>query len=135
MITESITLRTRREEMSFINLSNHISTNWSEAQINAAREYGEIIDYPFPGVSVEWDEVTIDKMSDEIVGKVISMKPKAVMCQGEFTMCFNIVRKLLKKGVCVVSACSERNCEEVMEGGVSKKIMYFEFVRFRNYVL
>lgn len=121
--------------MLFINLSNHISANWSEAQTRAAREYGDIVDYPFPSVSVEWDEKYINKKADEIVEEIAGMNPSAVMCQGEFTMCFNIVKKLLAKGVCVVSACSERNCEEVMEGGVSKKIMYFEFVRFRKYVL
>ena len=121
--------------MYFINLSNHASANWSEAQLKAAREYGEIVDFPFPSVSTDWDENFINTKADEIVDKVVEMKPAAVMCQGEFTMCFSIVRKLLDKGVYVVSACSERNCEEVMEGDVSKKIMYFEFVRFRRYVL
>lgn len=35
----------------FINLSNHTSTRWSEAQKEAARQYGEIVDMPFSAVS------------------------------------------------------------------------------------
>ena len=31
----------------FINFSNHPSEAWGKAQLNAAMEYGEVIDIPF----------------------------------------------------------------------------------------
>ena len=32
----------------FINLTNHPSATWSEEQLKAARQYGEIVDLHFP---------------------------------------------------------------------------------------
>ena len=35
----------------FINFSNHPSKAWGKTQLNAAMEYGEVIDIPFPAVN------------------------------------------------------------------------------------
>ena len=43
----------------FINYTNHPSINWSEAQLQAAKIYGEIIDMAFPEIDPHWDESQI----------------------------------------------------------------------------
>ena len=71
-----------------LNCSNHISKNWSEKQLKAASQWGEIIDYPFPQVPAIADEVYISKQADDIVKDIRSMQPSVVMCQGEFTLSY-----------------------------------------------
>ena len=41
----------------FINFSNHPSEAWGKTQLNAAMEYGEVIDIPFPAVNPYSNEV------------------------------------------------------------------------------
>ena len=36
----------------FINFSNHPSDAWGEVQLNAAMEYGDVMDVPFPAVNL-----------------------------------------------------------------------------------
>ena len=47
----------------FINFSNHPSKAWGKAQLNAAMEYGEVIDIPFPAVNPYSNKEEIYKMS------------------------------------------------------------------------
>ena len=119
-----------------INCSNHVSKNWSEKQLNAASEWGEIVDYSFPHVSATADEEYINKLANDIVKNIRTMQPSAVMCQGEFTLSYAIITKLLKCGIKVIAACSERKTEEVvLADGNTEKKSFFEFVRFREYHL
>ena len=102
----------------FVNFSNHPSRGWSELQRNAAEEYGTIIDIPFPAMTK----------------KIIGVQPDAVMCMGEFVLCFKIVQKLKAKGICVLASCSERKAVEHMEkDGTIRKESIFAFCRFREY--
>ena len=97
----------------FINFSNHPSDRWSNEQKKAALNYGEIIDIPFPSVDSNGDESYIKETGNKMIERIMSYHPKAVLCQGEFTL-----------------ACSNRN---VKEDG-NKKIVEFNFVRFRSYI-
>ena len=40
----------------FINLSNHPSDKWDEKQMEAAKQYGEVMDIPFPSIPAQADE-------------------------------------------------------------------------------
>ena len=37
-------------EKVFVNFTNHPSETWEEKQIEAAHQYGKIVDLPFPNV-------------------------------------------------------------------------------------
>lgn len=119
-----------------LNCSNHISKAWGNEQLSAAKEWGEIVDYPFPNVPAFADEMYIDKCAEDIVNTIQSMQPSAVMCQGEFTLTYAIITKLLQKGIKVLAACNERKVEEhvLADGNIEKKSI-FQFVRFREYSL
>lgn len=117
----------------FINLSNHPSKNWNQEQQEEARKYGEIIDYQFPAVSPYCTEAEIDAMAEKIAAEVAEMKPAAVMCQGEYTLCFALVLKLKAKGLKVVASCSDRATVEEQKGNDTVKTAVFKFIRFREY--
>ena len=116
----------------FINFSNHPSAKWSEEQKTAARKYGEIKDIPFPAVDPLWDMNLVEEKAEEYVQMFISATPDAVLCQGEFSLFYAIVRRLLSAGITVLVACSERNSREIHENGVTKKQIIFNFVQFRQ---
>ena len=117
--------------MSFINFSNHPSAQWGTEQFKKAREFGEVIDLAFPSVSPEADENEIARLAEAFAGKIIGMAPAAVMIQGEFTLAFAVVLRLKQKGIKCLAACSNRLVEE--EDNV--KLVRFDFVRFREYLL
>lgn len=113
----------------FINFTNHPSNKWSDEQRKAAAKYGDIVDVPFPKVDPKMSSEEIKAITEEFVDKIINYNPTAVLCQGEFTVCYNVVSKLKKDGVMVLSACSERIVQETNEG----KIVKFKFEQFREY--
>ncbi|MGN0442332.1 MAG: hypothetical protein ACI4FO_06480 [Acutalibacteraceae bacterium] len=120
--------------MSFINFSNHTADNWSVEQKQAALEYGSIVDIPFPNVDPYATEYEISELADDYYEKIISMNPDCVMCSGEFTLTFAIINRLLKSGVRVVAACSERvAAEKTDENGSTYKESVFRFVKFREF--
>lgn len=118
----------------FVNFSNHPSRGWSELQKNAAEEYGTIIDIPFPAVGCELTDRQMEDLAERMTKKIIGVQPDAVMCMGEFVLCFKIVQKLKAKGICVLASCSERKAVEHMEkDGTIRKESIFAFCRFREY--
>lgn len=116
-------------EQYFINFSNHESACWSEKQIQSANVYGRIIDIPFPQVDPACTEADVRRIGDEYLKRIMELQPAAVLCQGEFSVSYYVIRKLKLQGVTVVAACSKRNT--VMDG--NKKISQFEFEKFREY--
>jgi len=118
----------------FINFTNHESALWGDRQRREAEKYGEIIDLPFPSVHPCLTEQVVDALGNEYANRIIAMKPKAVICQGEFALCFVIVCLLLKNGITVLCSCSERRVTEFCgKDGKTEKNSAFEFVRFRRY--
>lgn len=118
----------------FVNFSNHPSSRWSEAQLAVAGCYGEVRDLSFPAVDPALGESEVLLLAEKCVNEILRLKPAAVMCQGEFSLCFAVTRLLQAKGVMVLCACSERKAEEYVneEGSIGKKVE-FTFVRFRQY--
>ena len=117
----------------FVNFSNHESSLWPSAQIKAAKEFGEIIDIPFPPIPSESTADEVNAVADEYSERIQKMGPAAVMCQGEFTLAYAVVSKLKTCGMTVVAACSERRTVERVVNGVTQKSTVFEFKQFREY--
>lgn len=117
----------------FINLSNHPSSKWSEAQIEAAMQYGDIIDMPFPEVDPNSDEAYIANLADEYCRKILDMEdgtPLTVHLMGEMTLAFALVARLKANGVVCLASTTERI---VLEETPGVKTNVFRFARFRRY--
>ena len=70
------------------------------------------------------------KLVYKMIERIMSYHPKAVLCQGEFTLAYYIISALMRNGIIVLAACSNRNVKE----DENKKIVGFNFVRFRSYI-
>lgn len=118
----------------FINHTNHASAKWPTAQKEAAHVWGEIEDLPFPDIGADWDEERVARLAEENAAKILTKKPRAVLCQGEFTYVHHLVNLLCAAGVTALAAASRREAvEEQAEDGSVRKISRFIFTRFREY--
>ena len=108
----------------FVNFSNHPSNSWDEKQKKASEQYGSIEDLSFPMVSAQ-----ASMLAQDYYRKIMEHHPVAVMCQGEFTLCFRVVELLKQARILVLAACSEQLVTE-KDG---KKIVEFEFRQYREY--
>ncbi len=114
----------------FINLSNHPIDKWDDAQMQAARDLAERVeDVMFPLVPPDADEKVIGTLADECLAKIPRETTHALV-QGEFTLTFELVRRLQARGITCLAATTARNVEEEANG---RKISSFTFVRFRAY--
>ncbi len=117
-----------------LNCSNHPYATWSEAQREAARQYGEVVDLPLPSVDPLWDVDTLRREVDIYTEKIKAYEADAVFAAGEFTFLFMLVDRLLDEGIEVVCSCSVRNTHESLdENGNNVKTSVFAFKRFRSY--
>lgn len=125
-----------------INYTNHPSKDWSREQTIAAKEnYEEILDIPFLNVVPSWTEEDIYRVACEEYKKIVEEigedklqdKKTAVLCQGEFTLSFLIIKFLMSRNIKVISTVSNRIVEEKIEDGISKKVTIFKFLGFRAY--
>ena len=118
----------------FLNHTNHVSENWSETQRKAAESYGMIQDIPFPAIPAEATKEEVEAIAGRYFDEIREINPAAVLCQGEFTYTFVMVRLLQEAGIKVLAACSERCTEELVDiDGISRKESIFRFVKFREY--
>ena len=121
----------------FYNVTNHPSERWSEKQIEAAKEFGEIIDLPFPEVPADATERVIHSFAADIVGTMLAKKLTEDDCQitalvqGEMTLVYSIVTGAKMEGIQCYAATSARNTVENADG---TKTVKFEFDHFRAYV-
>lgn len=119
----------------FVNFSNHPSENWSNEQVSSAKRIvsGSIVDIAFPHVSGDADESEISRTADKYAKEIISLNPSAVMCQGEFGICWKVIATLKNNGIKVLYSCSERKTTETIIENGTEKTSVFKFVRFREY--
>ena len=118
-----------------INFSNHLSTKWSEKQLAAAlMTYGSVLDLPFPEIDASASENEICALALDKVSEIAALAPDAVLCQGEFSFTFAVAAELMRRGVPVICATSERRAFEVKapDGSTHKQIV-FRFEKFREY--
>lgn len=116
-----------------INLSNHPHENWSAEQKEAAKEYGEVRDMPFPAIDPEEDIEQIRERADEYISKIIKLNAKyaiTVHLMGEMSFVVYAVSRLSERGIRCICSTSERDTEDL--GGGEKKVT-FRFKRFRDY--
>lgn len=114
-----------------LNLSNHPSATWSEAQMQAAIEqYGAVQDLPFPNIPPEATADEVRMLAEQYEVKVRRADPAAVHLMGEMTFTFALVQRLQAIGIPCIASTTERIAEE-RDG---QKIVTFRFVRFRNYL-
>ena len=116
-----------------INFSNHPSALWEQPQLEAAKEYGEIKDFPFPSVAPEADDENIQQLADHYVHELLTFSKKqhiTVHIMGEMTFTYKVVSQLKELGIECIASTSLRDAEITTDG---KKISNFQFVRFREY--
>lgn len=118
----------------FINHTNHPSAQWSEEQLQAARQYGDVVDVPFPQIEAGLSEAEVHDMAEAAAGRIAELKPSAVLVQGEFTYSYALIRLLQMAGIRAVAACSERQTIAALnEKQETVKKSVFKFVQFRVY--
>ncbi len=117
----------------FLNISNHPSDKWPEAQKQAAGEWAEeLADIPFPHISPTAEEDELKRIADEILSEIDRRFPRvaAVHLMGELTFTHCLVGLLQQRGIPVLASTTERIVHAEVDG---KKTSEFRFVRFRAY--
>ena len=118
----------------FVNYTNHPSAKWSAEQLAAAAAYGSITDMPFPSVPPDASEEAVARLAETEAEKIVALKPAAVLCQGEFTLCYAILNILKKKEIKALAACSTREVTETVQpDGTTRRTAVFRFVQYREY--
>ena len=122
--------------MAFVNFSNHVSSKWSVEQLNAAKEYGDVVDIAFPAVNPAATKMDVQELAEKSVNEILAVHPSIVMVQGESTLVYAVVNKLQSKGVPCCAACTRRRSEEELQqlsaAGLTREGM-FAFMGFREY--
>jgi len=118
-----------------INLSNHPSASWPEHQMRMAKElFDDVVDLPFPAVDPKADEVEICSLANKLAVQCSNLLPEtgihAVHVMGEMTLTFSTICQLNSMGIRCVASTTDRNSYFAD----NKKIIEFNFVRFRDYV-
>ncbi len=122
-----------KKESIFINLSNHPYSQWSEEQLEAAKNYGECVDLPFPQIDPMSNDEDIEKLVDEYTNKIFEIgqgKNVTVHVMGEMSFTFAIITRLKEVGIRCVCSTSYRL---VKDEGNGKRYVEFIFKKFRNY--
>lgn len=117
----------------FINVSNHPSSKWSDAQLNAAKSFGDIVDLPFPQIDPSHSHSQIEMLASDYADKIKEIAPDGsavIHIMGEMTFTFAIVCRLKALGFRCVASTTER---KVVEKADNVRETTFEFVQFREY--
>lgn len=134
---ENLQVVSSKQKTVLINVSNHPSVKWTDAQKD---EFDEIVDIPFPNVDPNWDTfVDIDErvlsFGQTIFNHVCKMKDNNsnvfVFIAGEQTFTTGLVTLLHFNRVNIIVPTTERIVEE-KDG---KKIVEFRFVKWRPILL
>ena len=116
-----------------VNFSNHPLASWEDEQIKAAKEYGELVDVPFPAIDPEADEKHIESLADQYTEQLLTYAKDyrlTVHIMGEMTFVYRVVSLLIEQGVTCIASTTERDAEITNDG---RKISDFQFVKFRRY--
>ncbi len=121
-----------------INLSNHPSNNWSDAQ---KAGWDDIIDLVFPQIPANISEIEVgDKYVIPFIQKLENwakgLKKKGselnIMLQGEFTFCYLLRDCLSGKWNFYIPTTERKVIEKHKEDGSVEKTAVFQFVRWRK---
>lgn len=118
----------------FLNLSNHPVEMWDKTQRNAAKEYGDIEEKPFPNIPANTKIEDITKLAKKTAQEIFEVYNDeidlTIHVMGELTFTYQIVSLLKGCGIRCVASCSERNVKELDNG---ERISLFKFSQFREY--
>lgn len=117
----------------FVNLSNHPSSTWQPAQLEAAKQYGEIIDIDFPAVDALCMPERVDQLASQYAQDIINKGAPTCLTahvMGEMTLTFRIVELLKAQGIRCVASTTERIVTDLPD---NRKETQFTFVQFREY--
>ncbi len=119
-----------------INLSNHPSDKWSSKQLSTAvKKYKSVVDLSFPLISPKATTSQVKAKAKRYLQQIIKLikasdnKKNAVHLMGEFTFVYHLTYLLKQKNISVVVSTTNR----IVEENAGKKIVTFDFVRFREY--
>lgn len=119
-----------------INLSNHPSNKWSSKQLSTAlKKYKSIVDLPFPVISPKATTSQVKANAKRYFNEVVKLissssdKNNAVHLMGEFTFVYQLTSLLKQKNISALVSTTNR----IVEERAGKKIVTFDFVRFREY--
>ena len=97
-----------------VNVSNHPHTKaWPKNQLEAARQYGEIVDLPLPYLGPDTTLEQTEAHAEEYCEKICAMHPDAVVVVGEPVFVFQLASKLLDAGQTVLCTRSRRRVLEI----------------------
>lgn len=117
----------------FLNLSNHPCSSWTAEQLAAAREFGDIMDLPFPQVAPDAAEEEIGRLAGEqvaLIRKYAAEHDVTVHVMGEMSLTYSLVSRLTALGIRCVCSTSYR---VVRDEGDGKRLVEFHFNKFRSY--
>lgn len=116
-----------------INYSNHPYKYWPDSQVEAANQWGTIIDIPFPMVDPSLGKREIEQLADLEINRILEHSPEVcptILIMGEPTFTFAMVIKLKQRGITCIASTTERLTSYDNDGN---KISSYRFVRFREY--
>ncbi len=117
----------------FINLSNHPYSQWSEAQLKAAEQYGELIELSFPQIDPTISGKEIGDIVRDYTSQILDYAKTSVVTvhvMGEMCFVYQLVKQLQSLGIRCVCSTSFRM---VRDEGDGKRYVEFQFNRFRSY--
>ena len=128
--------RTQQRAELFLNVSNHPSADWDDAQRAAAEAlaHGPVEDLPesFPTVDPAASDDEVLTLARALADRIISQAPAAVFVGGEPGVAMAATIFLLEAGLRVVTATTRREAVEVQDDGATIKRSEFRFVQWRN---
>ncbi len=116
-----------------LNLTNHPSSGWSQAQKDAAiKQFGGIVDMPFPEINPDASLEEVQSLAQETFKKIKGMKLSnlSVHVMGEFTFCYRLLHLFEKEGIASYSSTSKRISSTNSKG---ERLSQFVFQKFRPY--
>lgn len=118
-----------------LNVTNHASSSWSGAQLQAAHEqFGPVIDLPFPHIDAQMEDEKINRLAREYLMKIESFDNPTVLLQGEFIFTYRLICLLKQKGIRVIACQSNIEREEYLdENQNTVKRTIYRFSRFLEY--
>lgn len=113
-----------------LNFTNHPFETWDFTQKNAAiQEFDEVVDFQFPEIDPELDEMELEKIVRKYLEEILEQKPSAVLIMGEMNFTFQMIYFLMQNKIPCYASTSERNMEKKGDQITNT----FVFKRFRKY--
>ncbi len=117
-----------------LNITNHPSRYWSNAQLKAAEEFGSVVDLPFPQIRMDMSNEQINKLVDAYLIQILCHEDPVVLCQGEFVFTYRLIVLLKEHHIPVVACQGNLEREELQDENQNTiKQTVYRFARFLEY--